>query len=395
MASESSFFLTKIECPICGTYNEFENIKMGSYSEQDHDTDFCPTGREWRNSKYEIYNPLLFFMVTCDSCFYTREFNRSFREWKNDTSFKTYRLKNIKERHLLELNDQDSVLHQLGSSQDMQHNPFGTAVVKLLLGIYDEMLLDHPRKLDLGRFFLRIGWLYREHYGNPLPSNFDTAHFAKDIKKAYAKLRLAGSSFSDNLHTVSSLLDQQLSHRDTSMEDNSEFLNIYDNLKNNVQQLTNYQNELTAMMKAMNDDVDENCKFSASKNIPSSGVMAPFAGFQTFEDFINDLKNKWEYVPVNEIEALAFAVEFYRASLENGNEIQQGNQQIQATYLIAELTRRIGSNHDAKQYFNNTIKVGQQYIFDNRNDKTRTALAKKIVELAVQQGKLNLKEIRE
>ena len=35
MASESSFFLTKIECPICGTYNEFENIKMGSYNEQD------------------------------------------------------------------------------------------------------------------------------------------------------------------------------------------------------------------------------------------------------------------------------------------------------------------------------------------------------------------------
>ena len=76
MSNESPLFLTKVECPVCKTINEFETIKVGAYVEEDHDTDFCPKGRRWHNPKYAIYNPLLFFMATCENCYYTREFNQ-------------------------------------------------------------------------------------------------------------------------------------------------------------------------------------------------------------------------------------------------------------------------------------------------------------------------------
>src|SRR3990170_5366793 len=95
---ESPFYISRVECPVCKTVNDFETIKMGAYNESGRDSDFCPTGREWRNQKYQAVNPLLYFMVACSSCFYAREFNRNFREWKDDTAFRTYRQKIVRQR---------------------------------------------------------------------------------------------------------------------------------------------------------------------------------------------------------------------------------------------------------------------------------------------------------
>ena len=48
----------------------------------------------------------------------------------------------------------------------------------------------------------------------------------------------------------------------------------------------------------------------------------------------------------------------------------------------------------AKQYFNSTIKTGQEFIYKNRDDKSRTALTRKILELAIEQGKLNMEALK-
>ena len=53
MPNDSPFFLTKIECPICKTVNEFETVKVGAYIENGRDTDFCPKEILWRFPKYE------------------------------------------------------------------------------------------------------------------------------------------------------------------------------------------------------------------------------------------------------------------------------------------------------------------------------------------------------
>lgn len=391
MAMESPFFLTKVECPVCKTINEFENIKVGAYIEEDHDTDFCPTGRQWRNPKYEIYNPLLFFMATCENCLYTREFNQAFKDWKNDTAFRTYRLKPVQSRHLESLAVDGSVLKMLGQARDPQHNPFATAVTKFMIGIYDELLLEHPRKLDLGRFYLRIAWLYRENYGHTATVVADDlSHFAYDIEKAYAKLKQARDFLALNVNSIAQLVDDAFIKRGQAAAGNSEFMAVQDNFKSELARISELQSDLNNSINQMAQAVEKNSRLRLDSAPEQTRGAVAYGGFASFEEFIREVKARWEYAPINEQEALLYAIEFYKSALEDGHEIQPGNQQIQAMYLIAELSRRIGRNVEAKLYFNNTIKAGQQFVFDNRGDQTRTALARKIIDLAVAQGKSNL-----
>ncbi len=59
---QDPIFYTQIECPVCKNLNEYENIKIGSYTEEGRDTDFCPTGRVWINPAYQKYEPKFFLM---------------------------------------------------------------------------------------------------------------------------------------------------------------------------------------------------------------------------------------------------------------------------------------------------------------------------------------------
>jgi hypothetical protein len=99
--------------------------------------------------------------------------------------------------------------------------------------------------------------------------------------------------------------------------------------------------------------------------------------------------------PLSEHDALRFSLDFYKKSYENGHEVSAGNQQMQVEYLLGELCRRLGKSEEAKQYFNNTIKSAQVFIYENKGDSTRTALARKILDMAIEQGKLNLQEARQ
>jgi len=394
MSNESPLFLTKVECPVCKTINEFETIKVGAYVEEDHDTDFCPKGRRWHNPKYAIYNPLLFFMATCENCYYTREFNQTFRDWKNDSAFRTYRQKAIQSRHLEALAVDGSILKMLGQRRDPQGNPFGTAVVKFLLGIYDELLSEHPHKLDVGRFYLRIAWLYREHLGESNVTVSQSVYFAHDIEKAYARLKQARDTLATNVSHVSDLVVAAFSDREGAMEQSAEFLSVGETLKTNLARIAEQEAALAATIAQMGQTVEDNGHVLHQR--PESGRQGTigFGGYPSFEDFLRQVKTHWEFAPLSEHDALFYAIEFYKSALEDGHEIQPGNQQIQATYLIAELSRRVSRNVEAKLYFNNTIKAGQQFIFDNRGDQTRTALAKKITELALAQGRVNLAAIK-
>ncbi len=392
MTKQTPFFLAKVECPVCKTINEFECIKVGAYIEHGHDTDFCPTNREWQNPKYEVFNPLLFFMATCSHCFYTREFRQSFKEWKSDTHFKTYHLKRIQMRHLESLAEEGSIPRRLGESLEPEQSPFATAICKFLLGIYDELLLERPRKLDLGRFFLRIAWLFREHYGKPEKIVDHSVFYAKDIEKALIKIKHSQEIFDAGVENITRLVDDQLAQR-SDWQRGEEFMTIHSNFKDSLSAIADIQKQLNDRLTVLGTHIQANKELAGHIVSQLDAEAVPYGGALSFENFLSELKNTWEFVPLSEDEALLQAIEFYRDALESGHEIQPGNQQIQATYLIAELSRRVSRHAEAKQYFNNAIKLGQQFIFDNRGDNTRTALAKKILELALEQGKRNLAEI--
>jgi len=188
MSKDNAFLLQKIECPVCKSINEFEIIKVGSYTEGGRDSDFCPTDIEWRSPRYQGYNPLVFFTGTCSNCYYSREVSQKYREWKSDVNFKTYRLKPLRERHLEQFSHPDSVIKQLGLALDLSTWPNESAILKLLLAVYDEQLSDLPNQLDLGRYYLRIGWVYRGMGASEDPGKLFVSGLMNEVTNKHAAL---------------------------------------------------------------------------------------------------------------------------------------------------------------------------------------------------------------
>ncbi|MBN2227408.1 MAG: DUF2225 domain-containing protein [candidate division Zixibacteria bacterium] len=390
MTTESPFFLTKIECPICKTINEFETIKVGAYTERDRDTDFCPTDRIWRNSRYQAYNPLLFFTATCAHCFYTREFTAGFKEWKEDAYFKTYRLKSVKQKHLNLLAEADSIIRTIGEVLDSNRYPNETAILKLLLAIIDESLNDRRIDLDLGRFYLRIGWIFRDMNRGDNPGTAAVRNFVSGIQKQLETVRETLENL--RLHTteLEAATSAQLNDANQSADMQSQLYPIKEKYDVELEGLRQLYDDIAERLESLRDVAREHQQ--TSLGVTDNGASPGFANHPSFRHFLSQLSSQWDGIPLDEKEALTWAVKYYVAAYKEGRDIGHGNQQIQASYLIAELSRRINDYDQAKEYFNNTIRTGQEFIYKHRRDQSRTALARKILELAIEQGRLNMTE---
>ncbi len=388
MASDSPFFLTKVECPICKTINEYETVRMGAYVENRRDSDFCPQDITWRFPKYQGYNPLVFFVATCSNCFYARELNGSFRDWKNDHNFRTYRLKTIKEKHLDHLAVADSFVKRIGEAIDINRYPNKSAILKLLLAIFDEQLCEHHSKLDIGRFYLRIGWIFRHLEKGENPQMSFLKGLMLEIDTKYQMMKNAHRVFQDQVDAFSRHVDN---HFDT------------DAIAANLKSLRYpYRDKFGAALAPLGETLKQleeklgviNHLLGEYKSITlgadGSGEQAAFGNYPSFNEFLFEVKKGWDAVVTNEREALEKAVRYYKEAFTEGHDILPGNQQIQAAYLIAELSRRIGDYDEARQYFNSTIRHGQEFIHKNRHEPTQTALARKILELAIEQGRSNI-----
>ena len=389
MSNDSAFLLQKIECPVCKSINEFEIIKVGSYTEGGRDSDFCPTAIEWRFPRYQAYNPLVFFTGTCSNCFYSREISQSYKEWKSDVNFKTYRQKPLRERHLQQFSHPDSIVKQLGQAINVTTYPNESAVLKLLLAIYDEQLSDLPNHLDLGRYYLRVGWVYRGMDSSEDPGKLYITGLMNEVSNKHAALVTALETFNRDIAAFEKHIATHFDAPNLSADLKSKMLNHQDEFDQRVNGLNGIAQSANEQIDGLKTTIDDYRSDVCGGETDGLGMQ--FARFSSFGDFMLDAKRKWDGIAINEIEALKFAAKFYQKAFTSGKNISVGNQQLQVSYLIAELSRRVGDYDIAKQYFNSTIKAGQEFIYQNRNDKSRTELARKIMELAIEQGRSNLK----
>jgi len=387
MTSEVPFYLAKVECPVCKTVNEFETIKVGAYTEKGRDTDFCPSSITWRNPKYSAYNPLLYFTATCENCFYTREFTKNYKEWKNDSYFKTYRQKSIKDQHLNLLSESDSVIRAIGEKLDASRYPLQTALLKLTLAVLDETLNEKPSNLDLGRFYIRIGWLYRDMARGENPNQQSIKGHLVTIENKIDNLKSSLNDVNTNLYDVDHAITQEFEDDKIGSELKSILLPIRD--KYDVE-LKSFHEMLKQLIGKI-DDIEfvNNEHKQAALGGDSTDLESSYFEYKSFFEFLNQMSEKHRDIVLNEKEALTKAVEYYKLAFSEGRAIAQGNQQIQASYLIAELSRRIGQYEQAKEYFNTTIRSGQEFVYRNKGDRSRTALARKILELAIEQARDN------
>ncbi|MHA1795923.1 MAG: DUF2225 domain-containing protein [Promethearchaeota archaeon] len=338
MPNDSPFFLTRIECPICKTLNEFETIKMGAYIEEGRDTDFCPIDIKWRFPRYQGTHPLTFFAVTCNNCFYTREFTSNYKDWKNDNHFRTYKLKTIKTKHLDQLAISESVLKQLGVMVDISKHPNESAIVKLHLAIFDELLADHPSMLDLGRFYIRIGWVFRFLDGESEsdgPNNF-LSGLLVELENKFGSLWEHQNSSSEFTKSLKNQINSQLDHENLSVEIKSTMLPFKERFENQILDIEKKFESCSDEINKLSELISE-YKTSLLGTELSGG--SSFGIYPSFSHFLSYLKNIWPEIVTDENQALRKAIHYYIQALEDGRTISKGNQQIQASFLIAELSR--------------------------------------------------------
>jgi len=389
MSSESPFLIFKVECPVCKTINEFEQIKVGAYTEGGRDTDFCPLAIEWRYPKYQAYNPLVFFTATCSNCYYTRELSNKYREWKSDNAFRTFQIKNIKARHLEQLSVADSVVRQLGEAIDIHRLPNESAILKMHLAIFDAQLTDHPSNLDLGRFYLRIGWVFRNLNECEDPNLALLSGLVSEIESKYVSLVTAVADTRKALDELAESVRVHFSAGHIPAELQSEMFSFRDRYDGEIAALGEPIGSMDRKQQGFKTLLDE--YRSTLLGRASGEGRSAFGEHGSLTDFLLKLQQGWNGIVVGEHQALEQAIRYYKEAFGNGRDIAAGNQQIQASYLIAELSRRIGDYDGAKQFFTSTIKAGQEFIYQNRRDQSRTVLARKILELAIEQGRANLK----
>jgi tetratricopeptide (TPR) repeat protein len=391
MRNDTPYYMHKVECPVCKAINEFETIKVGAYEESGRDTDFRPTGINWKNPKYQRFNPILFFMATCSNCYFTREYTSKFRDWKSDYAFRSYRLKPMKSQHVILLAKDDSIVRSLGESLDSQSYPLQTAINKLLLGIFDELLSNKPTNLDIARYFLRIGWLFRESTSGESAMQNTVLSYASNVEDRVRGLGIVYDSLDKARLSLKPSLNDLVEQSSQAAKP------VAKEIRNGCHQalafLAGASEQLESAISTLKKTVQISSE-SADGISEGEATAASFAGQESYTEFLSNLRESWELVPMSEHDALRFALQFYKKSYETGHEVSAGNQQIQVEYLLGELCRRLGRTDEARQYFNKTIKSAQKFIYQHKGDPTRTALARKILEMALAQGKLNLSEAK-
>jgi uncharacterized protein (DUF2225 family) len=391
MPDDSPFYLTKIECPVCKTINEFETVKVGSYLEDGRDTDFCPKNIQWRFPRYQSYNPLAFFTVTCSNCYYTREFSNAFRDWQKDNNFRTYRLKTIKERHLEELAAPDSIIKELANHMDLTRFPNETAIIKLHLAVFDELLNDRFKSLDLGRFYLRIGWVFRDMESGENPTNQTLKAILAEIDSKYRMIADSFTNCAERINVLASHIDAHFATEELSADMKSRMLPYRERFNARLDELATDVQQARQKYQAFDELLTEYKSETLGTDVAGHQT---FGSYPSYTEFLLQARKRWDAIVTNEREALEKAIHYYKKAFTEGSAIAPGNQQIQVSYLIAELSRRIGDHDGAREYFNSTIKNGQAFVHQYRHDRSRTVLARKILELAIEQGRANLAALK-
>ena len=344
MKNDAPLFLQKVECPVCKAINEFETIKVGAYEEEGRDSDFRPVGVKWKNPKYQKFNPILYFMATCSNCHFTREYTAKYKDWKNDTAFKNYKLKTLKQNHTIQVTQDGSVIKKLGNQLDSQAYPLQTAISKLLIGIYDELLLDRPSNLDVARYFIRVAWLFREAGSSENVGQNVFMGYVSVVEDQVKALKQLHQRYQETQTTVKTAVAQHL--EDTSFTTDE----IGEELRKGYSHALAFMAGADERFESAVKQLATTCQLSNDSIVTTDGddvLSMPYAGSSSYRAFLNELKVSWEYAPSTEHDALKFALEFYRNAYENGHEVGEGNQQIQVEYLLGEVNRRLGKNDDA------------------------------------------------
>ncbi len=380
-SNQEPFFVSKVECPVCGFVNEYTDIRPMSYLDTTTDTDFHPLTRVWHNAAYQTYDPLWAFMATCVKCFYTHELTAEYKGWTRDATFRSYRQPFIRNKHLAAAARSNGVVQFLGSHIDAGSYPNESAVIKFVLGIYEELTTDLTSSLNLGRYFLRTAWLFRSQGTAVGAHSGATATSLKRLRTMISDADQALRAYDRKVSELKTALEKDVA---SMLKDTTEAhlhdrpAEVMGDIAASIAALLRSHSELT--------DVCDRVELAAPADASSGSA---FHAFASFGQFLLKAKQLWPELPATEHEALARAREHYIKAYETGSDIKEGVPQVQAVYLIGELARRTGDFKTAERYFNTMMQVGGRLANSGTQNAATVNRTRKLLELGRDQARLN------
>lgn len=379
---DSPIALSRVVCPVCRTVNEFEMVRPGAYVEQGTDTDFRPLARRWSNPRYQSVNPLLYFMATCSTCYYTREFNRAFRGSSTENALSSPELKALRLKHLAMLADSGSVARRLGTSLWPESFPIQTAISKLILGILDEHLTPQPSNYDLARWYLRAAWLFREAQPHGQPDlTSPSAQSRRDLDRALEEMNGDLARMRGRLTEITQFLQARPVAAQKRPDDEQGPVQCRQGLQRAIEQIENVARTLIETRQPLLPTPD---RFVGGKE---DGEREAFGDHASYTEFLRFLRLDSPLIPINEQDALELSLSHYRQSFEAHGGIEGQSGAMLTAYLIGELSRRLSRFDDAERFLDMARMAANVSIAEHRADRPRTALARHLAALAEKQSR--------
>ncbi|EQB63530.1 MAG: hypothetical protein RBG1_1C00001G1109 [candidate division Zixibacteria bacterium RBG-1] len=380
------FTFFSLECPVCGQVNEYKKIKSGAFVEAKIDTDFCPQERIWTFPENQNLHPYLFLLLTCEKCFFTREAEGEFLEWKKDENFTSQILPVQKPKHLQFCRDKNHLIFQLGSNLDVSQYPQQSLIIKLLLAIADEKLKDDPSDFKIARYFLMMAWVFREQERPSYPAAATPK--SNSLNKQLKAFFEAQQNYSGQLRRLKKELEPKSNKMGRALSDLTE----QDELKIKC---LKWIEETQATFDFLNhwlgklENLVAQEKQSKSKINPQENTFSKkYKNYPNFTALLKKLKENQPEIALNEKESLELALVYYKKNFQGLDILGKEIQKAQTGYLIGELSRRVGDHSTALQFFDFSIKQTQELLQDEINVDYNVALAQKINQLAQQQKNL-------
>ncbi|MFC1553009.1 DUF2225 domain-containing protein [candidate division KSB1 bacterium] len=158
------FYVQKVKCPVCGTGGEQKWFKAKTYSERNVDIDKHPQKYMWTDKAYEIFHPPLYYMWNCSNCNYTD----SYVEFEKPDKDPFSNFRRLKDVFVDQYHDDlriEKIIDKLGENINYEKMNYYQAIKLHLLGIFIQEMMEDEEDRDyfkIGRYYLRLGWLYRE-----------------------------------------------------------------------------------------------------------------------------------------------------------------------------------------------------------------------------------------
>lgn len=383
---EVPFTFFSLECPVCGQVNEYKKIKSGALVESQIDTDFWPQERIWSLEQYQDFHPYQFLILTCEKCFFTREADSNFLEWKKDEVFRSQILPSLKAKHLRAARSKKELIYRLGTNLDLVRHPQPTLILKLLLAMADEKLKSQPENFKLARYFLMLAWIFREQTRKVESSQRSSSWQILD--KKLQTLFQAQRNHAEELQKFKAELENKFLKLKNQKENQPAGEELKDKCLKWIEETQSTFDFLNHWLEKLEQLLSEH---NSSKSLPSARLNPwgrKFNNHPNFISFLKSLKSKEPEIPLTEKEALKLALIYYKKSFQELDLLGKEIQKAQTSYLIGELSRRVGDTSSALQYLNFSIRQTQELLGENLNPEYNLALAQKINQLAQQQKNL-------